>query len=191
MAGIKISNFLGIAPKISPELLGAQFAQVAVNAKLYSGDLIPYRNPKDVGDTFRAGTAQTIYPMRDPNDPTINKWLSWLTDVDIAVPTTLEENEQRIYYTGDGAPKVTDYAMAISGGGPYPASSYDLGLPLPSVKPTTSFTAFSEKTTSTIERDGNNTAKIVTTAAHGLITGTNISVAKLTKSVTRWRHSKA
>lgn len=180
MAGIKISNFLGIAPKISPELLGAQFAQVAVNAKLYSGDLIPYRNPKDVGDTFRAGTAQTIYPMRDPNDPTINKWLSWLTDVDIAVPTTLEENEQRIYYTGDGAPKVTDYAMAISGGGPYPASSYDLGLPLPSVKPTTSFTAFSEKTTSTIERDGNNTAKIVTTAAHGLITGTNISVAKLT-----------
>jgi len=181
MAGIKLSNFLGIAPKISPELLGAQFAQTAVNAKLYSGDLIPYRAPKDVGDTFRSGTMKTIYPMRDPSDATINKWLSWTTDVDIAVPTTLEENEQRIYYTGDGAPKVTNYELAVgSSSGPYPVSSYDLGLPLPTVRPTTSFTAFTEKTTSTIERDGNNTVKIVTSAAHGLITGTHISVAKLT-----------
>lgn len=181
MAGIKLSNFLGIAPKISPELLGAQFAQTAVNAKLYSGDLIPYRAPKDVGDTFRSGTMKTIYPMRDPSDATVNKWLSWTTDVDIAVPTTLEENEQRIYYTGDGAPKVTNYELAVgSSSGPYPVSSYDLGLPLPTVKPTTSFTAFAEKTTSTIERDGNNTVKIVTSAAHGLITGTRVSVAKLT-----------
>ena len=41
MTGVKIINFLGTAPKISPELLPNTAAQVARNCKLYSGDLIP------------------------------------------------------------------------------------------------------------------------------------------------------
>jgi hypothetical protein len=181
MASIRLANFLGIAPKISPELLGERFAQTAVNVKLVSGDLVPYHLPKDVAVTARAGTAKTIYPMRDPADPTSNKWLSWTTDVDIAIPTTLAEEEQRIYYTGDGAPKVTDYDLAVgTTSGPYPVSSYDLGLPLPTVKPSASATAFTEKTSSTIARDGNNTVTLVTSAAHELITGTRVNIAKFT-----------
>ena len=179
MAGIKITNFLGIAPKISPELLGPQFAQTAVNLNPYSGDLIPYRAPKEVGNTNRGAGVQTIYPMRDPDDATINKWLSWLSDVDIAVPTTLDEEEQRIYYTGDGAPKVTDYELAVSGAGPYPVAAYDLGLPLPTTKPSASATAFTEKTTSSVARDGNGIATIVTSAAHGLEVGSKVNISQL------------
>lgn len=180
MSGIKLTNFLGIAPKISPELLGVQFAQIAMNLNCYSGDLLPYRTPKEVANTYRGAGVQTIYPLRDPNDATVNKWLAWLTDVDIAVPTTLDEEEQRIYYTGDGVPKVTDYSLAVSGGGPYPVASYDLGLPLPSVKPVASASAFSEKSISTVARDGNGTATFVTSSAHGLVTGTRVNVSQLT-----------
>lgn len=179
MAGIKVTNFLGIAPKISPELLGAQFAQTAVNLNPYSGDLIPYRVSKEVGNTNRGIGVKTIYPMRDPNDATINKWLAWLADVDIAVPTTLDEEEQRIYYTGDGVPKVTDYNLAVSGMGPYPVASYDLGLPLPTVKPSASATAFSEKTTASVARDGSDIATIVTSAAHGLEVGSRVNISQL------------
>jgi len=182
MAGIKITNFLGIAPKLSPELLGAQFAQTAVNLNPYSGDLIPYRVPKEVGNTNRGAGVQTIYPLRDPNDATVNKWLSWTSDVDIAVPTTLDEEEQRIYYTGDGVPKVTDYSLAVVGAGPYPVAggSYDLGLPLPTTKPSASATAFTEKTTSTVARDGNGVATIETSAAHGLEVGSKVNISQLT-----------
>jgi len=182
MAGIKITNFLGIAPKLSPELIGAQFAQIAVNLNPYSGDLLPYRTSKEVDNTNRGAGVKTIYPMRDPNNATVNKWLSWTSDVDIAVPTTLDEEEQRIYYTGDGVPKVTDYSLAVSGAGPYPVSAgnYDLGLPLPTTKPSASATAFTEKTTSTVARDGNGVATIVTSAAHGLEVGSRVNVSQLT-----------
>lgn len=181
MAGVKITNFLGIAPKLSPELLGAQFAQVAVNLNPYSGDLIPYRAPKEVGNTNRGAGVKTFYPMRDINNPALNKWLSWLTDVDVAVPTTLDEEEQRLYYTGDGVPKVTDYSLAVgSSSGPYPVAAYDLGLPLPTVKPSASASAFAERTTSTLARDGNGTATLVTSAAHGLLTGSRVNISQLT-----------
>lgn len=182
MAGIKITNFLGIAPKLSPELIGAQFAQIAVNLNPYSGDLIPYRVSKETVNTNRGAGVKTIYPMRDPNDATVNKWLSWTSDVDIAVPTTLDEEEQRIYYTGDGVPKVTDYSLAVSGAGPYPVSAgnYDLGLPLPTTIPSASATAFTEKTTSTVARDGNGIATVVTSAAHGLEVGSRVNVSQLT-----------
>jgi hypothetical protein len=182
MAGIKITNFLGIAPKLSPELIGAQFAQTAVNLNPYSGDLLPYRTSKEVDNTNRGAGVKTIYPMRDPNNATVNKWLSWTSDVDIAVPTTLDEEEQRIYYTGDGVPKVTDYSLAVSGAGPYPVSAgnYDLGLPLPTTKPSASATAFSEKTTSTVARDGNGVATVVTSVAHGLEVGSRVNISQLT-----------
>jgi hypothetical protein len=181
MAGIKITNFLGIAPKLSPELIGAQFAQIAVNLNPYSGDLIPYRVSKEIVNTNRGAGVKTIYPMRDPNDATVNKWLSWTSDVDIAVPTTLDEEEQRIYYTGDGVPKVTDYSLAVSGAGPYPVSAgnYDLGLPLPTTIPSASATAFTEKTTSTVARDGAGIATVVTSAAHGLDVGSRVNVSQL------------
>lgn len=180
MPAIKINKFLGAAPKISPELLPDAAAQIASNAKVYSGDLIPYRTPKVVGSVNRNGEVKTIYPMRDKTDPTAYKWLSWLTEVDVAVSTTLADEEQRIYYTGDGVPKVTYYDIATTGSGPYPTTAYDLGLPLPTTKPVTSSTTFTQKTTSTYSRDAGNIATIVTATAHELKTGQVVSVTDFT-----------
>lgn len=177
MAGVKIEKFLGIAPKISPELLPNTAGQIANNCKLYSGDLIPYPQPVVVDNTERTGTVKTLYALRDPNTSDF-KWLSWATEVDIAKLATDEDNEQRFYFTGDGTPKVSNYALATTGAEPYPVSAYDLGLPLPpdGSEPTTVAATFTTKDVSTFARDAGNTATIVTTAAHGLRSGNIITI---------------
>lgn len=174
MAGVKITNFYGIAPKVSPELLPETAGQIARNTKLYSGDLIPYPQPVVVGNTGRTGTIKTLYALKDPLGN--NNWLSWTTDVDIAVVTSSDITDQRFYYTGDGVPKVSNYTLAFSGVGPYPTNYYELGLPLPTTKPTVTVVPFTTATTATYSRDNNNTARLTTAAPHGLKEGAYITV---------------
>lgn len=182
MPAIKLSKFLGEAPKISPELLPDAAAQITANAKLYSGDLIPYRIPKVIGNVQRNGEIQAIYPMRNPADPSDLKWLSWLSDVNVAITTSLADEEQRIYYTGDGVPKVTNYDLATEGSGPYPTAYYELGLPLPTTRPTATSASFTNKTTASYARDTGNIATITTTTAHGLKTGQVVTVSGFTST---------
>ena len=174
MAGVKIMTFYGVAPKVSPELLPETAGQIARNTKLYSGDLIPYPYPTIVGNTGRTGTIKTLYALKDPLGD--NKWLSWTSDVDIAVVTSSDITDQRFYYTGDGVPKISNYSLAFTGVGPYPTTSYDLGLPLPTTKPTATVVPFTTATTATYARDNNNTARLTTSAAHGLKEGAYITV---------------
>ena len=175
MAAVKIVKFLGEAPKISPELLPDAAAQTAFNVKLYSGDLIPYRIPSDADTVNRVGDIQTIYALRDPDNGNL-KWLSWTSDVDIVTATASEDGEQRFYYTGDGKPKVSNYALATATGVPYPNNFYELGLPLPTTVLTTTATSFTQKTTTSRARDTGNIATIVTSTNHGLRTGNIVSI---------------
>lgn len=179
MAGVKIANFLGKAPKLSPELLPNTAAQIAQNCKLYSGDLIPYPQPVVVANTERTGAIKTLYALRNPDDANDLKWLSWMTEVDIAVASSNEQDEQRFYYSGDGAPKVSNYELATSGAAPYPVSYYDLGLPLPPDAQvlTTVAATFTTVVTASRARDAGNTATIITGTAHGLRTGNVITVS--------------
>jgi hypothetical protein len=178
MAGVKIIGFLGTAPKISPELLPNTAGQIANNCKLYSGDLIPYPQPVVVANTGRTGAIKTLFALRDP-DTDEKKWLSWLTDVDIAVASKTDKDEQRFYYSGDGKPKVSNYELATTGAAPYPVGYYDLGLAPPddALQLTTTAAAFTEKTTTSYARDAANIVTIVTSAVHGLRTGNSISVS--------------
>lgn len=182
MPAVKITNFLGKAPKISPELLPNTASQIAENCKLYSGDLIPYPQPVVVANTGRTGTIKTLYALRNPSNSNDLKWLSWLTNVDIAVASANLQDEQRFYYSGDGAPKISNYALATTGTGAYPISYYDLGLPVPpdSATLTTSAATFTTKTSSSFARDAGNIATIVTSAAHGLRTGNIVTVSGFT-----------
>ena len=182
MAGVKITNFLGKAPKISPELLPNTAAQIADNCKLYSGDLIPYPQPVVVANTGRTGVLKTLYALRNPANPNDLKWLSWTTDVDIAVASSNLQDEQRFYYTGDGSPKISNYDLATTGSGAYPIDYYNLGLPVPPDTQilTTVAASFTTKTTASFARDAGNVATIVTSAAHGLRTGNITTVSGFT-----------
>jgi hypothetical protein len=180
MAGIKLQRFLGKAPRIAPELLPDMAAQTATNVKLYSGDLIPYPQPVVVGNHGLTGVAPvTLHALYDPaGDPV---WLVWDKDVDIATPAGAENTEeQRFYYTGDGAPKVSTYALATSGPTPYPADYYDLGLPLPTQTPTATEAVFTTKTTATYARDAGGLVTMTTSVAHGLKSGAFVTISGFT-----------
>lgn len=178
MAGVKITKFLGTAPKLSPELLPDTAAQIARNCKLYSGDLIPYPQPVVVASTARTGTIKTLFILRDP-DTGEKKWLSWAAAVDIAVASKTDRDEQRFYYSGDGAPKVSNYKLATTGAAPYPVGYYDLGLPVPpdSIVLTTAATTFTTKTTVSRARDAGNIATVVMSAPHNLRTGNSTTIS--------------
>lgn len=166
---LKITKFFGEAPKISPELLPETVAQYAFNLDLSSGDLLPYRRAELAAVLDKSGPIRSIYPMTDPGDGSL-KWLHWTTDVDVATAQIEGDTTQRIYYTGDGLPRVTNYAMATSGAA-FPTSSYILGLPLPAVVPAAAAGTFSQKSSTFRTRDAGGTATITTSVAHGLTTG--------------------
>jgi hypothetical protein len=176
VSAVKIVRFLGVAPKNASELLPDTAAQVARNCKLYSGDLIPYPAPVIVGDAERTGVIKTLYGLRDPNTDQL-VWLTWTSDVNIVTPAIDEFGEQRFYYTGDGIPKVSTYDQAVQGVGPYPVGFYELGLPLPTVKPTTTATAFTPVTTASFARSAGNNVTLVTGTPHNLKSGTLITVS--------------
>lgn len=177
MTGVKFQKFLGKAPKMAAELLPDTAGQVATNCKLYSGDLIPFPEPVVVDNHGLTGvTPQTLHALRVPNS-TDHAWLVWDTDVDIATPSGADDpDEQRFYYTGDGVPKVSNYALATSGAKPYPVDYYELGLPLPTTTPTTSSTAFTTKNTSSYARDSAGIVTLVTSVAHGLKNGAYVTI---------------
>ena len=181
MAGVKLAGFLGTAPKISPELLPNTAGQIATNCKLYSGDLIPYPTPVIVANAGITGDIKTLIALRDP-DTNEKKWIAWDTDVDIAIASKTNKDEQRFYYSGDGVPKVSNYELATSGTPPYPVAYYDLGLPVPadSAALTTTAATFTAKTTTSFARDTSNTVTIVTSTVHGLRTGNSVSVSGFT-----------
>jgi hypothetical protein len=184
MAAIKLQKFLGAAPKVSSELLPDGAGQIAYNLQLYSGDLLPYSEPAVIDSVPRLGALQTLHGLRASAGASID-WLTWLVDVDIITVSDSSDDEQRFYYTGDGVPKVSTYALATAGSEPYPGASnsfYDLGLPLPTTTPTTTAASFSALTTSHYERDAGNTAIIYFSSAHGLRDGNVITVRAFTGS---------
>lgn len=175
MPAISIKKFLGIAPKVSPELLPETVAQIASNVKLYSGDLIPLSASTAKLTLFKGNGVKSVYPMDDGVGGF--KWLHWLTDVDIArVPLDINTT-QRVIYTGDSEPRISNYSLATTGASTnYPYSYYTLGLPPPLTAPAVSVASFTTLATTTRARDSGNTATLTFSFAHGLSSGTSITI---------------
>lgn len=134
MAAIKISAFSGIAPRTQSRLLADSMAQVADNCRLLSGALEPWMKPLAVsGNSLAGGDVQSIFKMTSGAS---NYWLSWTRDVNCVRSLIAGDEAQRIYYTGDGEPRISNLALAIAGGGVMPAGIYVLGVPAPLVAPT-------------------------------------------------------
>ena len=186
---IKLSAFSGRVPMRAPELLEAMQAQTATNCKLYSGDLIPHTKPVVAANSYRTGEVKSLYAFTNPSTSAL-VWAAWNGDVDVVRPvSTTGLREQRVYYTGDGVPKVTTYAMAVGGPPPYPATSYDLGLPLPDAVPQTSTTDYDPVYLTSYARDAGGTVTVTTGQPHNLIDGTYVSVTGFTRDEVRYEAS--
>lgn len=178
---IKLQGFSGRAPVRAPELLGELQAQVATNCKLYSGDLIPHTQPVVAANSYRTGEVRSLYAFTNPDTSEL-VWTGWNTDVSVVRPVSgIGTSEQRVYFTGDGVPKVTTYAMATSGSRPYPTATYDLGLPLPDQVLAGTADEFVPLYLSTYARSADGTVTVTTQEPHNLIDGAYVSVSGFTR----------
>lgn len=135
--GSESGLFGGASAAISPRALPGTQAQIAKNLNLEHGTLRPYRAPKDVATLSRAGALKTIWrARRDLSDESLY-WLHWGEDVDVVRSPGASGNNERIYFTGSGVPKVTDATLIASGGGTdYPEVARPIGVAAPATKPT-------------------------------------------------------
>lgn len=131
---ISVSDFAGIAPRLTPASLPNNAAQIASQARLYAGALQPINFPKLV-TSQTATNATSLYPLGPQSG---QKILTWVNDVDVA-PSPVADDEYKIYYSGDGVPKKTNLTLA-TGGGAMPASYYLMSVETPANAPTTALT---------------------------------------------------
>lgn len=136
MPFIKVEDFSGIVPRTGPTQLEANQAQLANNVKLQSRELRSWAKPL-LAYELSIPNNKTIYRIDSPSGD--KYWLEWATDVDVVPGPVADVNEFRYYYTGDGAPKKTNYALATTSGTgaqPYPDAWLYMGVPAPAAAPT-------------------------------------------------------
>ncbi|CAB4134808.1 hypothetical protein UFOVP275_18 [uncultured Caudovirales phage] len=96
MAKLRLAQFSGEIPRLLTRLLPETGAQLAENVRLDDGGLTPVRKSSRETSFSGAIGIQTIYKFG-------STWLYWTTPVN-AVPGPVATD--RLYYTGDGAPKM-------------------------------------------------------------------------------------
>lgn len=127
MPKLEITGFDGVIPRMSSTMLADNQAQTANNVKLYSRELRFWRGPSLIYNPATVSPV-SLYRLYGAAD---NRWLTWATDVDVAPGPLADTSDYRIYYTGDSHPRKTNWSLASSGGGPYPAAYYKMGVPKP------------------------------------------------------------
>lgn len=126
MGRITIGAFAGQGPRTSPSLLQDSQAVKAVNCNLFSGEIRSFKDTAVAWKPTKPGYLETIYLYEQ------SYWLHWTQDVDVAHGPIIDDDAKRVYFTGDGAPKITTLALATQGEGTdYPLASRPLGIPAP------------------------------------------------------------
>lgn len=136
MVAVSAKGFRGQVPRTDNRLLGQQFASQAFNARNTSGRIDPLRGPGLV-HTSLASTIGSVFRYRARG---ATNWLVWPSYVDAAISPTSGDTLNRVFWTGDGEPRMAAYDDAISGGGPYPAGWYVLGVYPPAAAATIAVT---------------------------------------------------
>jgi len=108
-------------------------ASSARNMSLYDKRISPVKRPVNVYTTHDSSLIKTLYHYKSGSN--VN-WLTWNSTVDVARSPVAQDSLGRIYFSGDGEPRMTTLASAISGLGPYPAAWFVLGVTAPKTAPT-------------------------------------------------------
>lgn len=144
---IKLDQFRGLLPRIAPVALPIEGAQTATNCLMGAGSLRPLigEGSVTVTDSLVSGTKKKIFKY------TGNRWLAWTGDVDACRGSVAMDAYDRLYWTGDGVPKMGDSTVILSGSSK-PGGSYSLGIPKPADAPTLSKSGAAGKAVDNIYR---------------------------------------
>lgn len=137
MAVISLTKFSGVAPKLSPNKLPPELAQIASNVRLLAGTLDSWTTPLTVLSGLAAGAFSTIYRFGQDLTSDTQYWFHWTVDVDMIKGAIANDQTERTYFTHPTlGPRMTYNTLALTGGsGDYPWGSYPLGVPAPTVAP--------------------------------------------------------
>lgn len=135
MAGFSIKTFGGISPKTPARYLQDSQAQVALNCPVFNGPLQPLPGlGATVATLTKVGAPKTIYRFGQDALSDSQYWFHWTTDVNVARAQLPNDTSEWTFFTGDGAPKATYAALALSGSN-IPTVTRPLGLPAPDTAP--------------------------------------------------------
>ena len=130
MAVIRLKGLSGERPAAHPNYLPETGAQVAKDCRLTNGTVRPLRGQTLVRAKSIAGTLKGLFRYTD------SVWFEWAGDVDAHFSPVANDAYARVFYTGDGYPKVTYNAIATGdGSAPYPDAAYKMGVPAPGAAP--------------------------------------------------------
>jgi hypothetical protein len=137
---LTVAGFDGIYPRKSETALPSNAAAVAQNVKLYAGELRKWRGPTLAFNPSNGGPVYTIF--RIYNDSLAQStWLTWAGNIDATLGPIADTSEIRVYFTGAGSPRKTNWVMASDGSAPYPTKYLEMGVPAPTTPPTVGITA--------------------------------------------------
>jgi len=140
MAGLKIEGFGGVIPRLGARLLPNNGAQIAQNAKLFSGELRSWFQATLINTPTKGGNLQSMFRMYTTGTGAADFWLSWTDDVDAVRGPIAGDTAFKIYYTGDstgiGGPKKTNLVLSTASGTDYPHDYLEMGVPAPGSAPT-------------------------------------------------------
>lgn len=130
MTSIAITSFRGELPALTPRLLQPTNAQAARNVNLRKGSLRAEYAPLPVTGIGGVITPSSIYRYPFGNDGQ-GFWFAWGDgkQVNAAKSPLAKDAWSRVYWTGDGFPKMAPIGVATQGAGPYPSGFYRLGIP--------------------------------------------------------------
>ncbi len=136
---LAFAGFRGELPIIDERLLPETNAQVARNVYLRRGTLKPERAPGAVTGLPGIIAPSSLYRYPSGSNGA-GFWMAWGSGKRVnAVKSMLADDVwSRIYWTGDGAPKMGGIGEITAGSPPWPSSSFRLGIPAPAAAPTAS-----------------------------------------------------
>ena len=122
---IALTKFVGIAPRIADNLLPDNAATIAKNCKLFSGSLVAYDGLTSMAQTLDGGTV-SLYRKKSTG-----AWVDFTYDTDVVRSPVRNDSWDRVYYTDANASNPPQMGVSESF-----TTTYKLGLPAPSSKPT-------------------------------------------------------
>jgi hypothetical protein len=127
---ISITDFSGEIPRRDPQLLAPSQARRALNCKLDSGALSPWREHAEVQRPSKQGVTRTLHLLEN------RYWLHWPRRVDCCRLPVASSIQGQTVISGLDQPRLTDLDLAGDGSGEsYPLRTRLLGVPGPSVPP--------------------------------------------------------
>jgi len=133
---IQHAAFRGEVPILDPRLLPENNAQVARNLDLKRGTLKPHKGVALASSLPAIADPATLWRYDEGNNGA-GYWFSWGNqyDVDVVRSPIASDAYARVYWTGQGAPKMGSIAQLTAGTAPYPSAWFQMGVPAPESAP--------------------------------------------------------